>query len=69
MTRFFHDYQLAYTYAVNLANATRQDVGIYITHDIQGKAGFTVDALPKKEKRYGRQLRCEIVSPGDLNPS
>ena len=55
------DYEKVYRYARDLATKTGRDVGIE-KNRLFGT--FNTIMLPNPENRYGHELRCEVVHPG-----
>ncbi|MDE2071728.1 MAG: hypothetical protein KGI70_03295 [Patescibacteria group bacterium] len=60
----FSDWKEAHTEAVKYARYLGREVGIEKASEF-GKTVYLVSSLPKPENRCGRELRVEIVNPGD----
>jgi hypothetical protein len=60
MSASFKTYQDALERAHKLADLTRMDQGIERNRLL---GGFSVFMLPRRENRYGFELRCEVVHP------
>ena len=60
----FIEWKEAHDHAVELARQLGREVGILKAKEYN-KTVFQVLHLPKRENRYGLELRCEVVSPGD----
>lgn len=60
----FKNYRDAHREALRRACLLRRETGILAVADYEGK-GFNVYNLPRKENRYGFELRCETVRPDD----
>lgn len=63
----FKSYDEARREALKKARALKRDVGIYAVKDYEGR-GFNVGLLPAEGKRFGHELRAEVVKPTDPNP-
>lgn len=61
---FFTDYKEAHAAAVLEARRSGKEVGLERFREYT-TSGFRVFSLPKPENRYGFELRCEVVKPGD----
>jgi hypothetical protein len=60
----FSTWKEAHHYAVLSARRLNREVGIW--HEKwYDDDGFTVRSLPLEKNRYGNELRCEVVRPGD----
>lgn len=64
MNKTFSDYDLAKTYARELAALGGPDAGIEKAREF-GKTVYRVGYLPKKENCYGHELMMERVKIGD----
>jgi hypothetical protein len=60
----FKTWKEAHTAAVLLARELKHDVGLWKADEF-GKTVFNIRSLPRPENRYGHELQCEVVSPGD----
>jgi len=58
------DWKAAHTAAVELARLLKRETGIEKAVEF-GRTVYRVHSLPKPENRYGFELRCEVVRPGD----
>lgn len=58
------EYVAARERAQKVANATGMDVGLELNRLLKI---WTYRLLPRKENRYGYELRCEVVSPEDIS--
>lgn len=62
----FADWKEAHTQAVLFARQRGKEVGLGKYRELGAKRdSFKVFPLPKRENRYGHELRCEVVSPDD----
>ncbi len=57
------NYQSARTLAQEKANRTGRDYGV----EKFPNGEFSLVPLPEKRNRYGRELRCEVVYPENLD--
>ena len=64
MSERFSTWKEAHSAAVRLARSLGHDVGIWRQEEF-GRDGYNIRSLPKPENRYGHELRCEVVAPGD----
>jgi len=64
MSNRYTTWKEAHTAAAKLARLLGRETGILGTKEF-GKEGFNVYSLPQAKNRYGFELRCEIVAPGD----
>lgn len=62
--RWFTDYKEAFNAAIDLANLLGRETGLEAAKEY-GKPGFRLHNLPKPENRYGFELRCQVVQPGE----
>ena len=60
----YQTWKEAHTAAVLLARQLGREVGLWKANEF-GRTVFNVRSLPKPENRYGHELRCEVVGPGD----
>jgi hypothetical protein len=60
----FKDWKEAHTAAVLLARQLGKEVGILKAKEYSSTV-YQVMSLPKRENRYGFELRCELVNPSD----
>ena len=59
------DYHQAREAAQRQANKLRMPVGVCATKEY-GRRGFSVQFLPRADRRQGYELRCEVVDPDPL---
>jgi hypothetical protein len=58
------DWKDAHTAAVKLARELDQEVGIRHAKWFNQR-GYVVQLLPRADKRFGSDARCEVVKPTD----
>lgn len=64
----FFSYKSAHEAAVLLARRLGREVGLWNANKsgYYGKReAYTIRSLPRPENRYGHELTCEVVKPGD----
>lgn len=61
----YDDWHEARAEAQRRANAAQLDVGIRKVREY-GRTRFVVSYLPRADRRYGDDLRCEVVTPEAL---
>ena len=62
---FFTDYHEAYAHALGKARELGRPVGIEAMCEY-GRKGFSVKLVPvDPSKRFGWEMRCEVVNPTD----
>ena len=64
MSERFESYKDAFNAAVKLARELNREVGL-IAQTEYGRKGFNVFLLPRKENRYGHELRTQVVHPSE----
>ena len=63
MAETFSHWHAAKEYAQNSANRYRMSMGIESVRGFNGRAQYRVFMLPSVNKRFGFELRCEVVDP------
>ena len=62
---FHREYNEAFNSAVRLARLLRREVGLEKGDNPLDGKGYRVFSLPKRENRYGHELRCQVVGPDE----
>ena len=66
MAEQFREYRDAFNYAVEWADKRNADCGIEkVKCPFARREMFNVHFLPKPQNRYGFELRCQVVRPGE----
>jgi hypothetical protein len=62
----FKTWKEAHTAAIKLARELNRDVGLWrVAKGYYNYETFTIRSLPHQRNRFGHELQCEVVSPGD----